>query len=363
MKDKSHRVPHRCYRSGVWTLRRPIARRPDGYRLYSPVDLPIPASPDPDRRALRRAPRQLGRGPGTAQGCGRPAALDGSRGSMPDGSSAAREGRALGPGLGPPAGVWPDRGLSRWQRRRPARRRPAAQAGARPRAPDRAGPRLAADPLALRERDQPARSGPHGPRPGPDRDRAPSAPTPRPRPADHDRSGPDRRSDAWAAGADLLQRALRHGLLSAARRHADLRRRADAVSGRHRPAAGQRRRAAWGHRPAALAAPSAAAGLPACHPARPPGRRFCGAAAADLRGPGRRRVRRGAARQSAPGPAYPAPARPRAGALPHHGAGDRRVWRDALRCQELGPQTPRDHEGRGRPVPGPGLPATIRGSS
>ena len=120
---------------------------------------------------------------------------------------------------------------------------------------------------------------------------------------------------------------------------------------------------ARGDRPAAVAAPSAAAGLPACHPARPPGRGLCGAAAADLLGPGRRRVRRGAARQSAPGPAYPAPARPRAGPVPHHGAGDRRVWRDALRRQELGPQAPRDHEGRGRPVPRPRARATIRGSS
>ena len=83
------------------------------------------------------------------------------------------KGRALGPGLGPTAGLWLDRGLSRWQRRRPARRRPAAQAGARPRAPDRAGARLAADPLALRERHQPARSGPRGAGPG----RGPSSPT------------------------------------------------------------------------------------------------------------------------------------------------------------------------------------------
>ena len=124
----------------------------------------------------------------------------------------------------------------------------------------------------------------------------------------------------------------------------------------HRAAAGQRRRRARGDRPAALAAPGAAAGLPARHPARPAGRRLRGAAAAGLLGPGRRRVRRGAARQSAPGQARPTPARPRAGAVPHHGAGDRRVRRDALRRQELGPQAPRDHEGRGRPVPGPRAP-------
>src|SRR5215467_7105850 len=50
---------------------------------------------------------------------------------------ATREGRALGRGLGPAAGLRPGRGLSRWPRRRPARRRPGVQAGPRSRAADR----------------------------------------------------------------------------------------------------------------------------------------------------------------------------------------------------------------------------------
>lgn len=43
-----------------------------------------------------------------------------------------------------------------------------------------------------------------------------------PGPAHHHRSGPDRRSDAWAAGVHLLQRARCHLVLSAAGGHADV---------------------------------------------------------------------------------------------------------------------------------------------
>ena len=261
MKDKSHRAPHRCYRSGVWTLRRPTTRRPDGYRLYSPVDLPMPGSSSADRGPVRHATRQLGWRPGAAQSRGRAAAVDGHRGGVPDGSSATGEGRALGSGLGPPARLWTGCGLSRWQRRRAAGRRPAAQAGARSRAADRAGPRLAADPLALRERRQPARARPGGAGPGPNGHRPPPPPAPRPGPADHDRSGPDRRSHARPAGAQLLQRALRHRLLPPAGRDADLRRRADAVPGRDRAAAGQRPRGPRGDWPAARGCSGPCAGL------------------------------------------------------------------------------------------------------
>ena len=46
MKGRSHRAPHRCYgRSGHWsTSAPPSTRRPDGYRLYSPVHIAIPGS-------------------------------------------------------------------------------------------------------------------------------------------------------------------------------------------------------------------------------------------------------------------------------------------------------------------------------
>ena len=199
MKDKSHRAPHRCYRSGVWTLRRPMARRPDGYRLYSPADVPIPGSSGADRGSVRRAPRQLGWRPGSAQGGGRAAAADGDGRGEPDGPPAVGQGRALVARLGPAAGLWPGRRLSRWQRRRPARRRPGAQAGARPRAADGARLGLAADPLALRERGGPTRSGPRRPPAGPRGDRPASASPARSRPADHDRPGADRRSDARPA--------------------------------------------------------------------------------------------------------------------------------------------------------------------
>ena len=101
---------------------------------------------------------------------------------------------------------------------------------------------------------------------GPDRDRPPSAPAARPRPTHHDRSGSDRRSDPWPAGAHLLQRPLRHGLLLAAGRDADLRRRTHPIPGRDRAAAGQRGRRARGHRPAARAVPGPAARLPTRHP-------------------------------------------------------------------------------------------------
>jgi Transposase DDE domain group 1 len=60
-------------------------------------------------------------------------------------------------------------------------------------------------------------------------------PPPRPSSADHDRSGPDRRSDARPARAEFLQRPLRHRVLSAARGDADVRRRAAPEPGRHRP--------------------------------------------------------------------------------------------------------------------------------
>ena len=36
LKEKSHRAPRRCYRSGVEALRHTVARRLDGHRLYNP---------------------------------------------------------------------------------------------------------------------------------------------------------------------------------------------------------------------------------------------------------------------------------------------------------------------------------------
>jgi hypothetical protein len=41
LKQKSHRGPQLCYRSGVQTLLRTIGRALDGDRLYTPSDLRI----------------------------------------------------------------------------------------------------------------------------------------------------------------------------------------------------------------------------------------------------------------------------------------------------------------------------------
>ena len=122
----------------------------------------------------------------------------------------------------------------------------------------------------------PTRTHPRGALSGPDRDRPPSAPAARPCPTHHDRSGSDRRSDPWPAGAHLLQRPLRHRLLLAAGRDADLRRRTHSRPGRDRPAAGQRGRRTRGHRPAARGVPGPASRLPTDIPAGPSGGGFAG---------------------------------------------------------------------------------------
>ena len=120
---------------------------------------------------------------------------------------------------------------SRRQRRGPLGGGPHPQAAARARPGGRRAPGVAADDLAVRER-RPRRALPNGAGVGGERDRAASAP-PASAVADHHRSGPDRRPDAWRATAHVLQRALRQ--LSAATRVPDFQRREVSVRGGARP--------------------------------------------------------------------------------------------------------------------------------
>jgi resolvase-like protein len=61
VKEKSHRAPRRCYRSGVEASLRTIARRLDGHRLYTPVHVRIRVERQARRRRLRHARYQHGR--------------------------------------------------------------------------------------------------------------------------------------------------------------------------------------------------------------------------------------------------------------------------------------------------------------
>src|SRR5207247_4917185 len=59
MKEKSHRVSRRCYRSGVDALRGTQTRRLDGHTLYSASHVQIRAERQAAGRRLRPAARQL----------------------------------------------------------------------------------------------------------------------------------------------------------------------------------------------------------------------------------------------------------------------------------------------------------------
>src|SRR2546425_13090598 len=52
MKEKSHRAPRRCYRSGVWTLHGTQTWRLDGHSLYSAPRLPGPRDFEADHRHI-----------------------------------------------------------------------------------------------------------------------------------------------------------------------------------------------------------------------------------------------------------------------------------------------------------------------
>ena len=116
---------------------------------------------------------------------------------------------------------------------------------------------------------------PDGARVGGVRHRAASASPARAGAAGHDRSGPDRRPDAWRPAAHVLQRALWRLVLSAAARVSELRPRGGAVSVRGGAAAREGRGRRRDPRPAVSAAPAAAGGVSAGAVARPARRGLC----------------------------------------------------------------------------------------
>src|SRR5438093_5870486 len=76
MKEKSHRAPRRCYRSGVWTLHGTQTWRLDGHSLYSAQRPAGPRDFEADHRPVRPAAGQFRRR--------RPAAEDGRRSARSD---------------------------------------------------------------------------------------------------------------------------------------------------------------------------------------------------------------------------------------------------------------------------------------
>src|SRR6266542_2416794 len=296
MKEKSHRAPQGCDKSGDKTLPHSTTRRLDGYRLYSASHVRIRSEKEAGGRSLRLGARQLRRRRDLAQGDRYPARADQGLGRVPRRSAAAGQGPASDARAVPATGLWARLWLRRLQRRRPAGRRRDPQTVGRPRSDRGAGPGLAAHALAVRECRGVARAARDGARPGRDGHRAPSAATPGSGPPYHDRPRSHRRSYPWAAGVHLLQRPLRHLVLSAGGGHGDVRRRGCAVCRRCRPAPRQRAgqpRGLW-----AFAAPDSA-------------------------------IAGGVSRAHDPG----APG-----------------W--ALRRQDVEAPAPRDHQGRGRPASG-----------
>src|SRR5207245_7754054 len=204
MKEKSHRAPRRCYRSGVWTLNGTQTWRLDGHSLDSPPALPGPRDFEADHRHIRPAAGQFRRRRHSAEADRRPARPDLAIGRRHPRPSATRQGGAPASGFAAPArlraGLW----LRRLQRRRPADRRPDPQAAARPRSARRRGLGIAAHAVAVRKRRGPRR--PLSARDGVGRRRAdlpPRAPGRR-GPAHHDRSRCDGRPDARSAGVCLF---------------------------------------------------------------------------------------------------------------------------------------------------------------
>ena len=222
MRQKSHRAPQRCYRSGVEAFLCPCARRLDGHSLYSADHAAGPRDFQVDRRPVRPAPGQFRRRRLAAQGGRRSARLDLAPGQRPSRPSPARQGDALAAGSAAPACLRAGLRLRRRQRRRPAGRRPDPQAAARARPARRPGLGVAADAVAVRERRGPRRPLSARDRVGRRRAAPPPRAPRRQRPAHHDRSRCDRRSPPRAAGVRTVQRVLRHLVLPAPHRHRDV---------------------------------------------------------------------------------------------------------------------------------------------
>src|SRR2546426_12229923 len=128
MKEKSHRVSRRCYRSGVDALRGTQTRRLDGYRLYSASHVQLRPEKEADRRRLRPGARQLRRWGDPAQGDRHPVRVDQAAGRVSRGRPPAGQGPASNTRIAPATTLWPRLRLRRLQRRRPAGRRCDPQA-------------------------------------------------------------------------------------------------------------------------------------------------------------------------------------------------------------------------------------------
>src|SRR5439155_1842536 len=89
VKEKSHRVARRCYRSGVWTLRGTQTRRLDGHRLYSPADLPLPWEFATGHRRVRHSAREFGWRRDAPESRGSRAGADDATRRVPGGSAPA----------------------------------------------------------------------------------------------------------------------------------------------------------------------------------------------------------------------------------------------------------------------------------
>ena len=250
------------------------------------------------RRPLRHAARQFGRRGGAAEEPRYPAAADQAPGRVPGRWAPAGQGPARNAGAAPAARVRDRLWLRRLQRRRPAGRRRDPQAAGRPRSDRGPGPGLAADALAVRERGGVAGAARHGARAGRHRDRNPAAPPEGARHAHHDRPRPHRRPDPRPAGVHLLQRPLRHLVLSAGRGHGDLQRRGGAVCRGRRAAAGQRAGHPRGPGDPAAAAGEAARRLSDGHLPGAPGWGLCPPQAVPVSRAAAGRVRRGHGQQS-----------------------------------------------------------------
>src|SRR2546425_2020618 len=107
MKEKSHRVSRRCYRSGVDALRGTQTRRLDGHTLYSASHIQIRAERQAAGRRLRHAPRQLRWWGAPAQGDRHPVRIDQAAGGVSRGRPPAGQGPASDARIAPATALWP----------------------------------------------------------------------------------------------------------------------------------------------------------------------------------------------------------------------------------------------------------------
>src|SRR5256886_3131196 len=116
MKEKSHRVSRRCYRSGVEAVLCTVERRLDGYRLYTSGDVQVRPEKQARRRRVRPAARQLRRWGDPAQRDRHPARVDQASGGVSRGRPPAGQDSASDARIAPATPLWPRLRLRRLQR-------------------------------------------------------------------------------------------------------------------------------------------------------------------------------------------------------------------------------------------------------